>query len=198
MATNPLRPGDGHETAVWEVPLWGRLGQPQASAQQRRISRRDFLRYAWWAAAGLVLAEGGIAIVASLWPQTKAGSFGSKIVAGSVDEFPVGSVTYVESGRFYVSRLESGILALYRKCTHLGCVVPWQDREPSEDDIAARGRFNCPCHSSIFDRHGLVRGGPAPRPLDIFPVTIEGGKVVVDTGTVRQRSTFDESQVTKV
>lgn len=87
---------------------------------------------------------------------------------------------------------------MYRKCTHLGCVVPWVPDDPSEDDLMAKGRFNCPCHSSIFDRYGVVRGGPAPRPLDLFPIAIEGGEIIVDTGTVIHRSRFDESQATEI
>ena len=115
-----------------------------------------------------------------------------------MSDFEVGSVTYFLDGRFYVSRLPGGLLALYRKCTHLGCVVPWRPDEQSEDSLAATGRFNCPCHGSRFDRYGVVKGGPAPRPLDIFPISIEGGKVIVDTGTITSRSSYHESQLTKV
>lgn len=111
---------------------------------------------------------------------------------------PVGTVIYFLEQRFYLSRVESGFLALYRKCTHVGCVVPWLDEDPSEDDLAAKGRFNCPCHGGIFDRYGVVHAGPPSRPLDIFPITIENGELVVDTGTIIQRSDFDESQVIKV
>ena len=41
-------------------------------------------------------------------------------------------------------------------------------------------------------------GGPAPRPMDLFPISIEGGEIIVDTGTIIQRSGFDESQVIRV
>ncbi|MBI4301324.1 MAG: ubiquinol-cytochrome c reductase iron-sulfur subunit [Chloroflexi bacterium] len=165
---------------------------------RRQLSRRDFLTYMWLAAAGLLAAEGGIGTVASLWPRVQAGGFGGKIRAGDVDDFPLGSLTYFKEGRFYISHVEAGLLAFYRKCTHLGCVVPWRPDERSEDNLAPQGRFNCPCHSSIFDRYGLVHAGPAPRPLDIFPITIDGGLVIVDTGTIIQRAGFKESQVAKV
>jgi Rieske Fe-S protein len=144
-------------------------------------------------------AAGGL--VASLWPKLKAGGFGSKINVASVEEvkaMPVGTVTYFSEQRFYLSRVDSGFLALYRKCTHLGCVVPWLPDDPSEDDLAAKGRFNCPCHGGIFDRYGVVHAGPPTRPLDLFPIAIEREELVVDTGTIIQRSGFDESQVTKV
>ena len=170
-------------------------------AENKAITRRQFLSRAWWAAAGLLVVETTGGSIASLWPRLKAGSFGSKVKVASVEEaraMPVGTVAYFPEQRFYLSRVESGFLAMYRKCPHLGCVVPWLPDEPSEDDLAANGRFNCPCHGGIFDRYGVVHAGPPPRPLDLFPFSIDGGEVIVDTGTVVSRSSFDESQVTKI
>lgn len=169
--------------------------------EERRIARRQFLCRAWWAAAALVGIEVVGGLVVSLIPKLKAGSFGTKVSLVSVEEvraMPVGTVTSFPDQQLYLSRVESGVLALYRKCTHVGCVVPWQAGDPSEDSLAAKGRFNCPCHSGVFDRYGVVHAGPPPRPLDIFPIVIERGRVVVDTGTIISRSGFDKSQVMKV
>lgn len=166
------------------------------------ITRRQFLSRAWWVAAGLLAVETTGGLVASLWPRLKAaGGFGTKLSIASVEEaraMPVGTVTYFLEHRFYLSRVESGFIAIYRKCTHVGCVVPWRPDDPSEDGLAEKGRFNCPCHGGIFDRYGIVHAGPPPRPLDLFPITIERGELVVDTGTTIQRSGFDESQATEV
>lgn len=167
----------------------------------KRITRRDFLQVAWWGAAGVFLAEGAGATLASLWPRVKAGSFGATFRI-DVKDLPknVGDVdtTYLSTGKFYLVRVEKGVLAVYRNCTHLGCVVPWRPDEQSEDRLAAKGRFNCPCHGSIFDRYGTVKGGPAPRPLDLFKVTVERNELVVDTGAIVQRVAFDDSQVAPV
>jgi cytochrome b6-f complex iron-sulfur subunit len=165
------------------------------------ITRRQFLGRVWWGVTGILVLESAAGVVASLWPRVKPGAFGSKVNVGTVEEvraIPTGTVVYFQEARFYLSRVESGFLALYRKCTHLGCVVPWEADDPSEDGLADKGRFNCPCHGSIFDRYGLVHAGPAPRPLDIFPIAVENGEVVVDTGTILQRSTFHESQAIEV
>ncbi len=170
-------------------------------AEDKGVTRRQFLSRAWWAAAGLLSIEATGGFVASLWPRLKAGSFGTKVNVASVEEaraMPVGTVAYFPEQRFYLSRVESGFLAMYRKCPHVGCVVPWLADDPSEDDLAPKGRFNCPCHGGIYDRYGVVHAGPPPRPLDLFPISIEGGELIVDTGTIIQRSGFDESQVTKV
>ena len=165
------------------------------------ISRRALLGRLWWTAAGILTLELAGSFLSSLWPKPRAGAFGSKFKAGSLRDIkamPVGTITYFENGRFYLSRVETGVLAMYRKCTHLGCVVPWLPDENSEDKLVAKGRFNCPCHGSIFNRFGEVRGGPAHRPLDLLKVTVGGDQVVVDTGTVIQRTAFEESQVTRI
>jgi len=64
--------------------------------------------------------------------------------------------------------------------------VPW-------DQTA--GKFVCPCHNSQFDQDGSVENPPAPRALDLFPVSITDGQISVDTGTILQRQTFETSQV---
>jgi cytochrome b6-f complex iron-sulfur subunit len=78
---------------------------------------------------------------------------------------------------------------MWHRCTHLGCTVPWREDE---------GQFHCPCHSSLFNTKGEVVGGPAPRPLDLFPIEIVDRHVIVDTGNPIARAQFDPSQATQV
>jgi len=66
--------------------------------------------------------------------------------------------------------LEYGLLALYEKCPHLGCRVPFC--ESSE-------WFECPCHAAHFTRTGELRSGPGPRGLDPLPVVVEDGTVAI-------------------
>jgi len=109
---------------------------------------------------------------------------------GPVERFEPGSVTAFRDGHFYLVRLQDGgFLALHRKCTHLGCTVPW---------IADEQRFACPCHASAFDIRGEVLNAPAPRPLELFPIRIDNGNVLVDTTNAIRRGAFEPSQVTRV
>jgi len=71
---------------------------------------------------------------------------------------------------------ERSILALWRKCPHLGCQVP-QLCNTSQ-------WFECLCHGSKYSILGEKRDGPAPRGMDRFPVTAADGAYVVNTAEV--------------
>lgn len=151
------------------------------------LSRRDFLKIAWAFFGGVVAVETAGVFLAYLQPRLAEGEFGSVITAGLVDDFPPNSVTHIPNGRFYIVRIgDGGFLAVYHRCTHLGCTVPWD---------ATAQKFVCPCHNSQFDQQGTVQNPPAPRPLDLFALTIENGEVKVDTGNIIQRQTYDMAQV---
>ena len=157
-------------------------------SERTNISRRSFLGFAWGISAVALFGQASIALLRFFKPRIESGTFGSRVVAGQVDEFQPGTVSHIQTGRFYISRLEDGgLLALWQRCTHLGCTVPWREDEE---------RFHCPCHSSIFDSQGEVVSGPAPRPLDMFPIEIQDSQVIVDTGGPVQRDKHDPSQVT--
>jgi len=64
-------------------------------------------------------------------------------------------------------------LALYQKCVHLGCRVPFRDDCHS---------FKCPCHGSHYAVDGEYLDGPAPRSLDRFALSFQGDHVIIDTG----------------
>src|SRR5579863_4872444 len=59
-------------------------------------------------------------------------------------------------------------IALYQKCVHLGCTVPYRNDCDS---------FKCPCHGSHYNVDGEYLDGPAPRSLDRFRISISGGSV---------------------
>jgi cytochrome b6-f complex iron-sulfur subunit len=157
----------------------------------KSLSRRNFIGRIWLILGLFALVELVWVAVSFVKPrkQKKSATAEAIITAGPVDRFKPGSVTAFPRGRFYLARLENGgFLALSRECTHLGCTVPWVEEE---------NRFVCPCHASMFDIRGVVLSPPAPRPLDIYPVTIENNVVKVDVSKAVERKRFEPGQVTK-
>ena len=71
---------------------------------------------------------------------------------------------------------DRSVLALWRKCPHLGCQVPQLCGESQW--------FECLCHGSKYSVLGEYRAGPAPRGMDRFVVAVEGGAYVVRTREV--------------
>ncbi|MBI4492502.1 MAG: Rieske 2Fe-2S domain-containing protein [Chloroflexi bacterium] len=176
-----FHPGDGLAAeAVGGVRVVGEgTGQPGA----RGVSRRLVFRWLGWGTILGLLAQWTLGIVLGFfWPK-KVGAFGGIVNVGSVADFQVGDVRVVREGKFYLSRVPEGFVALWWKCPHLGCTVPWKPDDKSEDSMGnGKGRFNCPCHGSIYDRYGQIITGPAPRPMDLFPVEVKDGKILVSTG----------------
>jgi cytochrome b6-f complex iron-sulfur subunit len=155
--------------------------------QNQSVPRRDFLKITWLALGSVAALEMGAISLAYMQPRLAEGEFGGLIIAGNVEDFPPGSVTHIPNGRFYLSRLEDGgFLALYQRCTHLGCNVPWDQTQNA---------FVCPCHNSQFTTEGDVLNPPAPQPLDLFAVSIQNGQVIVDTSKPISRQQSEISQV---
>lgn len=108
--------------------------------------------------------------------------------AGKADSFEKNRLYPFSTVQFFLKRFEDGgFLAMSVKCTHLGCVVNANSKT---------GGFNCPCHASQFNKFGEVLSAPATRPLDIFPISIEKGEILVDTRKPVKRSSYNKSQLT--
>lgn len=153
-------------------------------------TRRSFLNALWLGLGGLALIE-SIGVMFSYFRPRPASSAVPEddpvIIAGPVERFEPGSVSAFVQGKFYLARLEDGgFLAMSRRCTHLGCTVPW---------VEADKKFVCPCHSSSFDIRGEVIEPPAPRALDLYAVEIRNNHVVVDTSRNLKRPAFSTDQV---
>jgi cytochrome b6-f complex iron-sulfur subunit len=166
----------------------------ERTADRRVVSRRTLLRGSAWLGVGAVLATTGGVIVDFLWQRNVQG-FGGIVAAGNVSKYPPGSKTKVTAGKFWLVHLTQeqggpGFLALWQKCPHLGCTVPWEpgysftNRETGE---SKRGWFRCPCHSSTYDDAGVRVYGPAPRSMDRMALTITpDGEIEVDTGAIEK------------
>lgn len=204
----PVRTGRAVERAVTEARHGGvATAAPVAPViwvppdpEAVGVSRRQFLNRATVALTGggatIFLAAG---FVAFLWPTAKGG-FGGKISVGKVNDVVSGiraggGFLYNATARSWVTQypvdaipkakgipnykplipgLQNGLIAMYQKCPHLGCRVP---------QCVSSQWFECPCHGSQYNRVGEKKGGPAPRGMTHFVLTVtDAGDVVIDTG----------------
>jgi cytochrome b6-f complex iron-sulfur subunit len=129
------------------------------------INRRELLNLAWLASLGFIFVSiGGVGFLFAM-PRFKEGEFGGVITLGSSSDLPTaGSPPINFPGvKFWLSHTDEGVKAIYKVCTHLGCLYNWSDQEEA---------FLCPCHGSEFDADGSYIQGPAPRDLDAFPIQV--------------------------
>lgn len=160
---------------------------PAAEFEGKRVTRRDFLRLGLGALSALAAVELGGAGLLFLRARSLEGEFGGLITAGPVEQFANSSVTEFSDGNFYLVRgADSGFLAVYRRCPHLGCMVNWSEE---------KGKFYCPCHASSFDNNGEYQNQLVSRALDTFPVLFDGDLVKVDTSQVQAREHYQPEQV---
>jgi Rieske Fe-S protein len=148
-------------------PQW-RRDFPYTSAGEEEVTRRDFTRYL--VAASGAFAAGSIGVAA--WATLQRVDEG--------DPAPVVALDQVPEGTSYLFRYPSGddpailvhlpggeLRGYSQKCTHLGCVVFWQDDE-----------LLCPCHDGVYDaRTGDPVAGPPDRPLAGIDLEVRGDTI---------------------
>ncbi len=171
-----------------------------------KIGRRSILRLGFW--TGLVAAAAGSlgASLDMIYPR-KIKGFGGPVSAGNVSDYPPGSMVQVPEGKFWMVHLTEeqggpGLLALWWKCPHLGCTVPWREGHTftdPRDELSKTGWFVCPCHGSTYDHAGVRVYGPAPRSMDTMKLTIDDkGRITVDTGVITPGTPDNASRATPV
>jgi cytochrome b6-f complex iron-sulfur subunit len=158
----------------------------KSQVDKKPISRRRLMAYAWIGAAAIVMGELIGGTFAFLWPRRKGPKVETVFIAGKVTEFKVGEVIPFRKERTFILRTEGGFLAISAICTHLHCIVNWNEMLK---------KFECPCHGAKFNQNGEVLEGPPPRPLDLYKLQIVAGNVVVDRTSPIERSKFEPSQV---
>lgn len=169
----------------------------EVTPEESGVTRRQFFNRAITATFGSFLGLFGLYSLAFFWPKL-TGGFGSDVDAGAVEDLLAQTVTsdgsvvpvFVPEARAYVvpapSNLSAqfegrsveaaGLMALFQRCVHLGCRVPW---------CATSIGFECPCHGSKYDSIGEYFAGPAPRNLDRFVVEVRNGdRFIIRTGTI--------------
>lgn len=163
------------------------------------MSRRSFMRRMLGVGVGLLSLEFLGGTLAFLWPNLQGG-LGGKVALGTAADINSQAPTWKNGepyiytkARLFLVNVPAGkslvdgtnqavadpgdqVLALYRKCPHLGCQIP---------QLCDKSKwFECLCHGSKYTILGEKRDGPAPRGMDRFNTTVEGGVYTVDTSQI--------------
>jgi cytochrome b6-f complex iron-sulfur subunit len=168
----------------------------------RIVSRRSFLRRVLGAGVGLLSLEFLGGSLAFLWPNLTEG-LGAPFRVGHMSDIVRAQPRFVEGYPYSFAAARSFLvnvpaaralaagtptevpnpgaeemIALWRKCPHLGCMVP--------DLCDSVKRFECRCHGSTYNILGeKLEKGPAERGMDRFAVLVEeDGTVVIDTSEI--------------
>jgi cytochrome b6-f complex iron-sulfur subunit len=196
----PLPPSaPGHNPSPpqpdWSAALDARRGAPHHPDERTptNASRRRFLRVGFWGGIGVALVGGVGALASYLYPRNVRG-FGGPVPGGTVEDYAPGAdPVYVREAQAYLVNLDpaddrlggsaggAGLLALWQKCPHLGCAVPWKSDFTWHNDDG--GWFRCPCHGSTYTKAGVLVEGPAPRSMTTMRLEVaEDGTITIHTG----------------
>jgi cytochrome b6-f complex iron-sulfur subunit len=150
---------------------------PESKISREEVqSRRFFI-------AGLItfITSFGLVVLGALRfvvPNVQYGK-ASRFKVGMPADFPDKTATYVPDEQIFIVRDGNTYLALSATCTHLGCAVRPDGDKPG---------FFCPCHGSRFSPDGTNVAGPAPKPLDVYEVSLgNAGELIVDKRTSASR-----------
>ena len=193
---SPAEASDAWRQALTTRRTQQRDGQGVPGAQATRIaadvSRRSFILGSFWTGLGVSLMGGVGILLDFLYPRNVKG-FGGPVPAGKLSDFQLGGdPRHFITGQFWIVNLDpgdtrpggsgggDGLLAMWRKCPHLGCTVPWRSGFNYEGD---KGWFRCPCHGSTYTKAGVRVFGPAPRSMDTMKIDVDAaGNITVQTG----------------
>jgi cytochrome b6-f complex iron-sulfur subunit len=121
---------------------------------------------------------GSTALASFIYPVVKflAPSIGKAVTKAIVlarNDLPVGeakNIVFNDSPAIVINHSRRGILAFTRVCTHLGCLVEYDNKN---------NQLICPCHAGTFDLEGNVISGPPPKPLPKLPLRVEGDIITI-------------------
>ena len=173
----------------------------EVTPEESGVTRRQFFNRALSATFFAFLGMQGIYYLTFFWPKL-SGGFGSDVDAGEIGAIQTavfasdGSILplFVPEAKAYIvpapassaseqfdgkSVTTDNLMALFQRCVHLGCRVPWCG--PSQG-------FECPCHGSKYNSIGQYFAGPAPRNLDRFVVENQNNRLIIRTGQVVETS----------
>lgn len=142
-------------------------------AEPEKISRRDF--FGWVIKSGFLVTLTGMLLPALeyLLPITRRGPASGMKEVARVEDIPIwsGKKVVLDGSALLLIRTPDKFKVFSAICTHLGCIVDWDEQ---------KREILCPCHAGLFDLEGRVVSGPPPRPLPSHKVREIDGKIFVE------------------
>jgi cytochrome b6-f complex iron-sulfur subunit len=175
----------------------------ETTAGAANLTRREFLYYIWGASIALFAVEFTGLLVWFMLPRFREGEFGGTFTRPISDLPGVNDPPFnFPDGRFWLVSVNNndpvgcermwkapgdgdieGAVAIYKVCTHLGCIYAWVD---------ANNRFECPCHGSKYRLDGRRIEDPAPRSLDRFKlVALDESENVIAESAIGSDGAFE-------
>ena len=152
------------------------MAEQERHEELRPGGRREALKWltrGFLSLWGLGAAAVGLTFLRAPTSEKRPGE--GVIRGGTLSSMPVGGARFLAHGSepiFLVRAAETEVVAMSAVCTHLRCVLKWDD---------ANARIVCPCHAGSFDRTGNVLSGPAKRPLPHYRVEVRDDEILVRT-----------------
>ena len=139
-----------------------------------KITRRRFLFYI----LGGMFSIFGISILnifaQYVWPpKGSSGEESNTLEAGNEEDIPLNTAKIVQFKKkpVIIIHLNEGFKSFSAVCTHLGCIVKWDEQKKN---------IFCPCHAGFFDTDGNVISGPPPSPLQKVTVKIINRRIFLE------------------
>jgi cytochrome b6-f complex iron-sulfur subunit len=136
------------------------------------FERRSFLGKVVGGVGAAVAVSTLYPIVKYIIPPVKEITEVSELVVGKASEVPEnsGKIYQFNKDKVLVINDNGSLTACSAVCTHLGCLVRWEDKD---------NEIFCPCHGAKYTQTGEIISGPQPLPLAPSNVRVEGEDLII-------------------
>jgi cytochrome b6-f complex iron-sulfur subunit len=136
------------------------------------FERRSFLGKVVGGVGAAVAVSTLYPIVKYIIPPVKEVKNVNEMAVGKASEVPenTGKIYPFNEDKVIVINDNGKLTACSAVCTHLGCLVRWEDKD---------NLIFCPCHGAKYQQTGEIISGPQPRPLTPYAVRVEGDDLII-------------------
>ncbi len=136
------------------------------------FERRSFLGKVVGGISAAVAVSTLYPVVKYIIPPVSTSKSVSELVVGKASEVPEksGKIYQFNKDKVIVVNDNGRLTACSAVCTHLGCLVHWDNAE---------NLLSCPCHGAKYKQTGEIISGPQPLPLAVFKAKVVGEDLII-------------------